>query len=183
MPRPVAIYSSSLRRARETAHAFADPEGMRVGEREDLCEWFGGAWEAKAFEEIFRDHPEAMDLFRNQDPAWHLAPGGERAGDFRRRVVAAVEEIIAAHAQGDVFVVAHGGVINAYFAHILGIHDQEMFFLPENTSLNTVLIDGAKRRAWFLSDASHLTDPAWFAPVEPDGEAALYSARNPANEE
>jgi len=101
-------------------------------------------------------------LFRNQNPAWHLAPGSERADDFQRRCVGAVETIIAAHPGGDVVVVAHGGVINAYFSHILGIRDQDMFFLPENTSLNTVVIRGEERLAWFLSDASHLTDPGWF---------------------
>ena len=77
-----------------------------------------------------------------------------------------MEDIIATHPVGDVIVVAHGGVINAYFAHILGIRDQDMFFLPENTSINTVVISGDDRSAWFLSDASHLTDPDWFAVAE-----------------
>ena len=162
LPRPAAVYSSSLARARETARVYADRVSMPVIERDDLCEWFGGEWEAKDFEQIFQEHPEAIDLFRNQNSAWHLAPGSERADDFQRRCVDAVEEIISAHSGGDVVVVAHGGVINAYFSSILGIRDQDMFFLPENTSLNTVVIRGEERLAWFLSDASHLTDPGWF---------------------
>ena len=162
LPRPAAIYSSTLARARETARVVGERIGMPVIEREDLCEWFGGEWEAKDFEQIFEEHPEAIDLFRNQNPAWYLAPGSERADDFQRRCVDAVESIIATHPEGDVVVVAHGGVINAYFSHILGIAGQDMFFLPENTSLNTVVIRGDDRLAWFLSDASHLTDPGWF---------------------
>lgn len=164
LARPAAIYSSTLARARQTARVYAGRIGMSVIERDDLCEWFGGEWEAKDFEQIFTEHPEAIDLFRNQNPAWHLAPGSERADDFQRRCVSAVEEIIEAERAGDVMVVAHGGVINAYFSHILGIRDQDMFFLPENTSLNTVVIRGDERLAWFLSDASHLTDPGWFEP-------------------
>jgi broad specificity phosphatase PhoE len=166
LARPAAIYSSTLARASQTAHVYADRIGMAVIERADLCEWFGGEWEAKDFEQIFTEHPEAIDLFRNQNPAWHLAPGSERADHFQRRCVAAVESIIDDEPEGDVVVVAHGGVINAYFSHILGIKDQDMFFLPENTSLNTVVIRGTKRLAWFLSDASHLTDPGWFEPRE-----------------
>jgi broad specificity phosphatase PhoE len=162
LPRPAAIYSSTLARASQTAGVVAERFGVPVIEREDLCEWFGGEWEAKDFEQIFEEHPEAIDLFRNQNPAWHLAPGSERADDFQRRCVAAVESIIETHPEGDVFVVAHGGVINAYFSHILGITGQDMFFLPENTSLNTVVIRGDDRLAWFLSDASHLTEPGWF---------------------
>ena len=166
LPSPAALYSSTLARARQTAQVFAERAGMEVLERDDLCEWFGGGWEEKDFEEIFREHPEAIELFRNQNPAWHLAPGSESGVVFARRCVAAVEDIIATHPLGDVVVVAHGGVINAYFAHILGIRDQDMFFLPENTSLNTVVIRGDERRAWFLSDASHLTDPGWFSVAE-----------------
>lgn len=172
LPRPAAIYASPLERAVQTAMAFADRVGMPVIERDDLGEWFAGAWEAKDFEEIFREHPEAIDLFRNQDPAWHLAPGSEPADAFQGRCVDAVESIVAAHPDGDVIVVAHGGVINAYFSHILGIRDQDMFFLPENTSLNTVVIRGDDRLAWFLSDASHLTDPTWFEPRVWDGGGA-----------
>ena len=166
LPKPAALYSSTLARARQTAQVYAERAGIEVIERDDLCEWFGGEWEEKDFEEIFREHPEAIELFRNQNPAWHLAPGSETAEAFQRRCVAAVEDIIATHPAGDVIVVAHGGVINAYFAHILGIRDQDMFFLPENTSINTVVISGDDRSAWFLSDASHLTDPDWFAVAE-----------------
>jgi broad specificity phosphatase PhoE len=172
LPRPSALYTSTLARARQTAQVYADRGGIDVIERDDLCEWFGGDWEEKDFEEIFAEHPEAIELFRNQNPAWHLAPGSEPGGAFQERCVAAVEDIIARHVSGDVFVVAHGGVINAYFAHILKIADQDMFFLPENTSLNTVVIRGTERLAWFLSDASHLTDPGWFAPRHA-GDAAM----------
>jgi probable phosphoglycerate mutase len=171
LPRPAAVYSSTLARARQTAHVYADRVGVEVIEREDLCEWFGGAWEEKDFEEIFEEHPDAIELFRNQNPAWHLAPGSEPGEAFQQRCVAAVEDIIRSHPRGDVFAIVHGGVINAYFAHILGITGQDMFFLPENTSLNTVVIRGDERLAWFLSDASHLTEPGWFAPRPAKAEA------------
>ena len=164
LPRPAALYSSTLSRARQTAQVYADRVGMDIIERDDLCEWFAGEWEEKDFEEIFIEHPEAIEMFRNQDSAWHLAPGSEPGSEFQGRCVQAVEDIIATYPEGDVIVVAHGGVINAYFAHILGIEGQDMFFLPENTSLNTVVIRAGDRLAWFLSDASHLTDPSWFAP-------------------
>lgn len=159
---PAAVYSSTLARARETAHAYADPVGVDVIEREDLCEWYGGGWEFKDFSQIFDEHPDALHLFRTQQPAWHLAPEAETGPDFAARARAAIEAILAEHREGDLYLFVHGGVINAFLAPILGIHGQEMFFLPANTSINTVLIDEDERRAWFLSDDAHLTNPEWF---------------------
>ena len=56
----------------------------------------------------------------------------------------------------------HGGVINAYIASLLGV-EHEMFFVPENTSLNSIVVEGDRRRVRFLNDALHLSDPHLFA--------------------
>ncbi len=162
LPAPAAVYSSTLARARETAQAYAAPAGADVTEVEDLGEWYGGGWEFKDFSQIFDEHPDARHLFRTQQPAWHLAPEAESGADFATRVRAAIDAILAERRQGDLYLFVHGGVINAFLAPILGIDGQEMFFLPANTSINTVLIDGDERRAWFLSDDAHLTNPEWF---------------------
>jgi probable phosphoglycerate mutase len=162
LPPPTAVYSSTMARARETAVAFVESAGLDLREDEDLGEWFGGGWEFKAFSQIFAEHPDAVHLFRTQQPAWHLAPGAEPGPAFAARVNARFEAILERHADGDVYAFVHGGVINAFLAPILGIEGQEMFFLPPNTSINTVLIDGERRRVWFLSDDAHVTNPDWF---------------------
>jgi broad specificity phosphatase PhoE len=103
--------------------------------------------------------PERV-LFQN--PVFVLAPNSEPVDAFRRRVVDAVEGALAAHPDGDVWVVCHGGVINAYIGRLLGVEDQEMFFLPPNTSINTVKVDGDRRAMWFLGDDTHYTSPELF---------------------
>jgi len=50
-----------------------------------------------------------------------------------------------------------------------------MFFLPENTSLNSVELDGGHRRVRFLNDDRHLVEPGLFEP--PDGAAVAGSRR------
>ena len=75
--------------------------GIDVIERDDLCEWFGGGWEAKDFEQIFDEHPEALDLFRTQHPPGTSRPGRDRRGLRTRACVAAVEAIMAEHREGD----------------------------------------------------------------------------------
>jgi len=104
---------------------------------------------------------EALNV-RFIGPNLNLAPEAETGSDFAARARAAIESILVDHHEGDLHLFVHGGVINAFLAPILGIHGQEMFFLPANTSINTVLIEGDERRAWFLSDDAHLTNPEWF---------------------
>jgi broad specificity phosphatase PhoE len=162
MPEPAAIYCSTLVRARQTIEPFVRATGAEVIYLEELVEWYGGAWEFKEFEELLVEHPEMPRRILLQDPLFHLAPGGEPFDGFQRRVVDAIEGGLAAHARGDLWVVCHGGVINAYLSWFLGLEDQDMFFLPPNTSINTVKVFGERRALWFLADDAHVTEPELF---------------------
>jgi broad specificity phosphatase PhoE len=161
MEPPAAVYASPLRRARETVAAFATAAGIEPRFEDDLMEAFVGEWEGRPFEEILANDDELRERVRNQEPIWRHAPGIEQLEPFRRRVADAIEGILARHPEGNVLVVCHGGVINAYVAPLLGV-DHEMFFVPENTSLNSVVVDGDRRRVRFLNDHLHLTDPQLF---------------------
>jgi broad specificity phosphatase PhoE len=161
MQRPAAVYCSPLRRARQTVAPFAEAAGVDVAYEDDLAEAYIGAWEGKPFEEILASDERMLHRLRNQEPIWRHAPGAEELGPFRTRVRDAVEGILARHPDGNLLVVCHGGVINAYVAPLLGV-DHEMFFVPENTSLNSIVVDGADRRVRFLNDHLHLTDPHLF---------------------
>jgi len=160
MERPSVVCCSPLRRTRETVAPFAEAAGIEVAFEDDLMEAFIGEWEGKPFEEILADE-RMLQRVRNQEPIWRHAPGAEELAPFRARVQAAVEGILDRHPQGNVVVVCHGGVINAYFAPLLGV-DHEMFFIPENTSINSVGVEGDRRRVRFLNDHLHLTDPHLF---------------------
>jgi broad specificity phosphatase PhoE len=162
MPAPAAIWCSSLTRARETIAPYLEATGAAAQYRDDLIEWYGGDWELKEFEELLAEHPEMPQRILFQDPVFFLAPNSEPFAHFQGRVVAAIEEGLAAHPDGDLWVVCHGGVINAYLGHLLGVEEQEMFFLPPNTSINTVKVDGERRRLWFLADDTHYTAPELF---------------------
>ena len=156
-----AVYCSPLRRTRETVAPYADATGADVVFDDELIEAHIGGWEGLPFEEIVAGDAELVRRIRNQQAIWSRAPGGESEGDFRGRVVRAVETIVGEHPDRDVVVVAHGGVINAYCGEVLGL-PSAMFFLPENTSINSVVLDGDRRTVRFLNDIAHLTDPELF---------------------
>ena len=91
-------------------------------------------------------------------------------------MVERVEDALATHPGGDVWVVCHGGVINAYCRRGPEGPGQEMFMLPDNTSLNTVVVDGDERHLWFLNDTAHLSQPQLFEEAE---RALAYTRRAP----
>jgi len=163
MPEPAAIYCSTLTRARETVAPYLESTGQEATYLDDLAEWHAGDWELKEFEELLGEHPEMPSRILLQDPVFILAPNSEPVHAFRSRVVAAVEGVLDAHPDGDIWIVCHGGVINAYIGQILGVQDQEMFFLPANASINTVKVDNDRRTMWFLGDDTHFTSPELFS--------------------
>jgi probable phosphoglycerate mutase len=77
--------------------------------------------------------------------------------EFRTSVVAALEEIIAAHPGQKAAAVCHGGVINAYLTHILGIEDPSGFFYPNYTSIHRVAAArSGERSVLTINETAHL---------------------------
>ena len=70
----------------------------------------------------------------------------ERPDHFQGVVVEAIERIVEAHPGQRVAVVCHGGVINVYTGHVLGI-DDPLFFLPGYTSISRVMVAGSGERS------------------------------------
>ena len=163
---PFVLFSSPLRRAAETARVFADLAKVDVSYEDDLAEAHIGAWEGVPFEEIIESDPEVLDHLRHQRPIWRRGPGAEAPDRFRGRVRDVIEDVLERHRRENVVCFVHGGVINAYCGELLGL-PQEMFFLPENTSVNSVEVDGPRRKVRFLNDVLHLTDPHFFRDEAP----------------
>jgi probable phosphoglycerate mutase len=139
-----AVWSSPMRRARETAKPLAARLSLPVTVDDDLSEYDREALSYIPIEE----------LKAAGDPRWNEIP--EQPAHFRGVVVAAIERIVAAHPRQRVAVVCHGGVVNAYAAHVLGIEDA-LFFLPGYTSISRVLAASTGERSIAsLNEAAHL---------------------------
>lgn len=115
-----AIYSSDLRRARETASALAKATGAPLVEDARLREIHLGAWEGLLFDEIRLRDGDHLDRFRAR-PTEERAPQGEGVPDVRRRVLAALREIVQRHPDGAVALVSHGLALAVVKTHVLGL--------------------------------------------------------------
>jgi len=100
-----AVYSSDLRRARETAEIVAEPHGVPVVVDAGLREIDVGSWSGLTRAEI-------DERFPNGD-----RPDGETREEHRARVVAAFERLARAHGGERILVVSHGGTLRALRHH------------------------------------------------------------------
>lgn len=129
-----AIYSSPMRRARETAAPLAERAGHEVAVDAGLEEFDAHLHFYIPLEEMSHDDPRWEQLVAE----WSSPEADATRQTFRARVVEAVERIVAAHPSQRVAVVCHGGVINAYLSHILAM-DRTLFFEPGYASVSRVL--------------------------------------------
>ncbi len=152
-----AVYSSHLARARETAAPLARSRSLTVEihtelEEVRLGEWANGEFRRRA---ATRD-PEWVEWSRTG--RWDGIPGGEGDDVFRTRVAGVIDGLAERHQGQTIAVVAHGGSINAYVAHLLGIH-RSLVLTVENTSITVVRVGASGPTIVTANDCHHLYDP------------------------
>ena len=103
-----AIYSSDLRRARDTAGIVGAGLGLPVELDEGLREVDVGEWSGLTTGEIEERFPDGAARRRAGGTGWER---GESVEAMSARIAAALVEIAAAHEGETVLVVTHGGPI------------------------------------------------------------------------
>lgn len=125
-----ALYTSPMLRARETAAPLAERLGLAPGVEPRVAEFDRDSHRYVPLEQLKREDPEAWRAF---------VQGGYGDGlDFHafcRDAVEALEGLIERHAGQRVAVVCHGGVVNVFTAHVLGLSPR-LFFEPDYASVH-----------------------------------------------
>ena len=144
-----AIWSSTMRRAIQTAAPLAAHHGHTVSQHDGIVE----------FDRATGTYIPSEELKREDFAAWQaLATGGSGVDmpTFQATVVAAMEEIIAAHQGQRVAVFCHGGVINVWAAHVLK-SEPRVFFEADYTSINRfICARSGERSIVSLNERAHL---------------------------
>lgn len=157
------VYASPLKRALETGRQIARHHRLEPVVVDDLREV-----------EVFRDIPgdrSAIDFLGQglllgirermlREKKWDVYPYSESSFEFRKRTVNAIESIIAQNEGKRVVIACHGGVINAYVGHIIGV-DYDMFFRPAHCSISIVFSGHGARALQSLNDVHHLRTNEW----------------------
>jgi broad specificity phosphatase PhoE len=114
----VAVGSSPLERALETAAPIAADHKIGVETIDALTEFDVGDWAGRTFASL--DGTSEWQRF-NALRSGTRPPGGELMLDVQRRGVSTLLDLHARYASGNVVVVSHGDVIRAMLLFVLGV--------------------------------------------------------------
>jgi len=115
-----AIYTSPLRRARQTAEAIASKHDIEIEMEDALKEFDAGDMNGLTIDEVNRKYENFFERWVQGDPELRM-PGGESVSDLRRRTWPVVGRIVERHPGGTVIVVSHTIVILTVINTALGM--------------------------------------------------------------
>ncbi len=148
-----AIYSSPMKRAVQTAEPLAQKINLPISIVDDVAE----------YDRLSNEYIPIEELRAANDERWQKLLTGEWQSDsdtlesFHNRVISSLEQLISQHASQRIVVTCHGGVINQYLAHILGIATERGFFYPHYTSIHRVVASqNGLRSVGSLNEIAHL---------------------------
>jgi probable phosphoglycerate mutase len=148
-----AVYASPLQRAFQTAQPLANRRGHDITVVDGVAEWDRNSSEYIPIEELkAAGDPRYHQLMRGE---WTTQE--ETPEEFSERVVSALNAVIDAHPGQRVAVSCHGGVINAYLTHVLGLPAGPGFFYPNYTSIHRIAASrGGVKSILTMNETAHL---------------------------
>ena len=146
-----ALYSSPMKRAVQTAEPLATLKNLPIRIVPGVAE----------FDQNASEYVPVEELKAANDPRWReIVEGGwqsdEEQQHFHERVIDSINSVVADNPGGRVVVTCHGGVINEYLAHVLGLPSGQ-FFYPNYTSIHRVAASSRGHRSILsINESGHL---------------------------
>lgn len=161
-----AIYASPLKRAQQTAEIIAAQRHLPVTVMENFREMDVGDLEnGPPSAEKWEYHNALIMDWMNGHPERRF-PGGENYFDLWGRMRGGLQAILARWAQGNILVVAHGGIFSLTLLEYCPQVDRQWLFHQDNPncSISEILLEENNGRLQgqlvFWADASHLSGEA-----------------------
>lgn len=152
------IYTSDLKRARETALCIKNDRKLLIRELDALRELNFGIAEGLIIEEIKERYPEVYEELEN-DYIRARFPKGESLEEMHNRVSRVIDAILDKHAGKTIALVAHSGVIRSIISHLItGDIKYHWSFKIDNCSISVIEKYEDFSVLTKLNDICHLKD-------------------------
>jgi len=151
-----ALYSSDLKRARQTAEASARRLGLQPVYLQALRERHFGKFQGLTYEQARQRYPAAYEQFEAREPRQDFETG-ESLEAFAERIRTAITELAARHAGQQILIVAHGGVLDTVNRMVRGLPLQPArdFVIP-NAALNWISHEAGRWQIEAWAQQTHL---------------------------
>jgi 2,3-bisphosphoglycerate-dependent phosphoglycerate mutase len=155
----VALYSSAMRRAVDTAAAVGRACSLESIPIAPLHERKIGPLSGQSREEGWATYAATKARWIAGDLD-HTHPGGESYADIRRRVVPIVEDLASRHRGGTIIVVAHGVLIRVVITSLVSGFQPADFdrIAIDFASVNDLFFDGTTWSAGLLNQVVAASD-------------------------
>ncbi len=156
---PVAVFTSPLLRAVQTAEAIAQASSAPLIVEEGLNNISLGRWEGRQKKEVARDHPEEWRLWL-ENPELLQIEDGESMDSVLKRSLSALDRIVTDYSGKTVAAVTHRTVIKPMLAGCLGIRSPYFWRLHMDTAAYSVLLfDSVQGYSLYsLNQTGHLSE-------------------------
>ena len=135
-----AIYSSPLKRVRETADIINDHYDLDIIYENALMERNFGIWDDLTFKEITEGFKEEYDLWV-KDWVNYCIKDGESASQVYGRLSAFLQNLIDSKKEGTYLIVTHLGCIRMAVAYLLGLQIEDSWrFKVDNCCVTKIEI-------------------------------------------
>ena len=143
------LYSSPMKRALETAYPLSRSKGLQVRIEDGVAEYDRHA-----------DHYVPVEKLKELDyDRWKRLMDGKmdsKFPGFAENVCSSLERIVNENRGKRVAVTCHGGVINVWACHVLGM-SARMFFNPNYTSMSRFMVASSGEKSIItLNEHAHL---------------------------
>jgi broad specificity phosphatase PhoE len=154
--RPVAIYSSPLKRAVNTAEAVAWHFALLVQVHPGLIDIDYGEWQGLTPDEARARWPEVVDGWYNAPHTTYI-PGGETLAALRTRAMRTVNELASLHEGQTIVLVGHTVINRIILLGVLGLSNDRFWRLRQDTcAINVFEVEGGVFTLLSLNDTCHL---------------------------
>lgn len=112
------LFSSPLKRARDSAISIKGQRPLALREDGRLMEMNFGKWEGKSYKDIGREEPEVWHRFCYEGGA---PPEGENLHQMYMRVKDFLDQLIKEHKNHRVLIVSHQGCLRLILSELMGL--------------------------------------------------------------
>jgi len=137
-----AIYSSSLKRALDTANIIARYHKIGVYIADGLIDFDYGEWQSLPEQEVRKSYPALLDKWHN-NPQEVRMPGGESLADVRERAAGVVDDVLSKY-EGSVVLASHRVVNKVLICSLLGLDNSHFWNIKQDVGGITIFnyVDG-----------------------------------------